>query len=518
MLQQKPVKSICKEDRTLTWGVIALVLLGRVLISGQFLLAPDEANYWQWSRYLALGYHDHPPMIAWTIWLSTSLFGQHEWAIRLPTVLGLTVTNSFLALLAAYWFSWRVALCTVLMFEALLLTNGSALIATPDGLLIPCWAAACYFAVRATSENRACFWLATGCCFGLGLLSKYTMVMLPPSLMLALLLSGKGRQLLGKWPWLGLGLGCLFFSPVLIWNAGHGWATFRHVLYQGGANETTRLTLKFLGDYLGSQALLLSPVLFFLIGAVSCAPHLWQRIGRDKAIFLLSLSLPGFLVFLFISLHVRIYGNWPAPVYGTAVVVAAAVFALPGGSGRMSAWWKTALSFALLLTIPVLVQTVYPLLPLSLKLDRTARELAGWDKLGADIGRMASAMPRQNETFLFGLRYQYASELAFYAPGQPRTVSINRWTRPNVYDYWFTEEELLGKDGIGVVQGQDQAEALRSLFDRSETVQTMARTRFSPWFGEEVVEILYVFRGYGFKGGLRWQPRDKKDIRAVPSS
>ena len=184
----------------------------------------------------------------------------------------------------------------------------------------------------------------------------------------------------------------------------------------------------------------------------------------------------------------------------------------------MSAWWKSALSFALLLTIPVLVQTVYPLLPLSLKLDRTARELAGWDKLGADIGRMASAMPRQNETFLFGLRYQYASELAFYAPGQPRTVSINRWTRPNVYDYWFTEEELLGKDGIGVVQGQDQAEALRSLFDRSETVQTMARTRFSPWFGEEVVEILYVFRGYGFKGGLRWQPRDKKDIRAVPCS
>ena len=142
------MKSICKEDRTLTWGVIALVLLGRVLISGQFLLAPDEANYWQWSRYLALGYHDHPPMIAWTIWLSTSLFGQHEWAIRLPTVLGLTVPNSFLALLAAYWFSWRVALCTVLMFEALLLTNGSALIATPDGLLIPCWAAACCWYIR----------------------------------------------------------------------------------------------------------------------------------------------------------------------------------------------------------------------------------------------------------------------------------------------------------------------------------------------------------------------------------
>ena len=86
-----------------TWLLLFVALALRLIVSGQFLLVPDETNYWQWSRYLALGYHDHPPMIAWTIRLATSLFGQHEWAVRLPTVLGLTVTSLYLSLLAARW-------------------------------------------------------------------------------------------------------------------------------------------------------------------------------------------------------------------------------------------------------------------------------------------------------------------------------------------------------------------------------------------------------------------------------
>jgi 4-amino-4-deoxy-L-arabinose transferase-like glycosyltransferase len=74
-----------------TWLVLTLALVIRLIVSGQFLLVPDEANYWQWSRYLDIGYYDHPPMIAWTIWLATTLFGQNEFAVRLPTVLGVTV-------------------------------------------------------------------------------------------------------------------------------------------------------------------------------------------------------------------------------------------------------------------------------------------------------------------------------------------------------------------------------------------------------------------------------------------
>ena len=502
--------------RTLTWLLLFLALTLRLAVSSHFLLAPDEANYWQWSRHLALGYHDHPPMIAWAIALATSLFGHTEWAVRLPTILGLTLASSFLCLLAARWFSWRVAFHTGLVCELLLLTNGSALIATPDGLLLPCWAAACYHAAVAVESDRRGHWLTTGLWFGLGLLCKYTMLLFPASLGLTLLASADHRRrLLAPWPWLGLLLGLLLFTPVLVWNAQHDWATFRHVLYQGGADSRTFFTLRFVGDYFASQAALLTPLVFLLVLAAWFRPGLWSRLEAGRAALLVGLSLPGFLVFLLLSLHVRIYGNWPAPVYLSALVLIAALFSRRAGDdGHLTGVWKAALVTAAAITLPVIVQVVYPVLPLPLRLDRTARECAGWDQLGAQVGAAAKAMERPDRTFLFGLRYQYASELAFYTPGQPQTVSINRWTRPNVYDYWFEDRQLVGWDGVGILEDPATAAAVSTLFTRSLPVEPIILHRDSPWFGRQAVQTLYLFRGYGFRGGLRWQPQDAHDIRA----
>lgn len=503
-------------DRRATWLLLFAALAVRIAVSSQFLLVPDETNYWQWSRYLALGYHDHPPMIAWTIWLATTLFGQNEWAVRLPTVLGMTVTSGYLCLLAARWFSWRVAFHTALLTQLLLLLNGAALIATPDGLLLPCWAAACSHAAQALDRNKPSAWLLTGFWFGVGLLSKYTMILFLPSLFVAMLAHPDyRRQLLGPWPWIGLVLGCLLFTPVLVWNSQNEWATFRHVLYQGGADDKVWFTLNYVGDFFASQLMLLTPVAFILILAAWFRPNLRNRIPAGQASFLLWMSLPGFLIFFLLSFHVRIYGNWPAPVYLTALVLIAALFCTLQKGQRLSSLWRSALIVAAAVTLPVIVQTLYPLLPLPLELDRTASECVGWDDLGRQVDQARKKMPRPAETFLFGLQYQYASELAFYVPGQPRTVSINHWTRPNVYDFWQNDSMLVGKDGIGIFEGKEIAARLAGLFTKSDPVEEIRLYRTSPWFGRQVVQTLYLFRGYGFKGGVRWQPVTKDDIRAT---
>ena len=51
-------------------------------------------------------------------------------------------------------------------------------------------------------------------------------------------------------------------------------------------------------------------------------------------------------------------------------------------------------------------------------------------------------------------------------------------------------------------------------FTRSLPVEPIILHRDSPWFGRQAVQTLYLFRGYGFRGGLRWQPQDAHDIRA----
>ncbi len=505
----------------LTWLVLGLGLLVRLFMSGQFLLVPDEAYYWQWSRYLALGYHDHPPLTAWGIWLATQLLGHTEFAVRLPTVLALTLASVYLCLLAMHWFFWRTALQVALLTQGVLLMTGSALIATPDGMLLLCWAGACYHAARAVERDTLLQWLGTGLWFGLGMLSKYTMLLFLPSLFLTMLCTADYRQRLRSIrPWLGLVVGCLLFTPVILWNMENNWVTFRHVLFQSGGDQGMSLTLSFLPVFFGAQAALVSPVIFLFILVAWIKGGNGRQISGPQASFLIWMSLTTFLIFTLLALRIRIYGNWPAPAYLTAFVLIAALYS-PGQVGenrkissQYRLWWF-GLSLTFLASLLILAQLLYPVLPLRAELDRVAKETRGWDVLGELVDKELQGMPHPEETFVFGLRYQFASELAFYMKGQPRTVSINRWSRPNVYDFWFQDEMLLGQDAVGIFEHEPVITVLPEVFERVDPVVQISLKRTGPWFGEEELHTLYLARCYGFKGGLAWIPKNPADVRAV---
>jgi len=499
------------------WLVLLAGLALRLLLSGQFLLSPDEANYWQWSRHLAPCYHDHPPLIAWTIRLATSLLGQTEFAVRLPTIVGVSIASAYLVMLARRCFSARCALHVALLSQGVLLLNGSALIATPDGLLLACWAGAAYHTLVALEDDRKVSWIAAGLWLGLGLLAKYTMLLFLASVALAMLSSRAWRaRLLAAAPWQALALALVLFSPVLVWNAANDWVTFRHVLYQGGAGQPEPWTWIYLGEFLGSQAALASPLVLLLL---LCS---WVQGWRGPAgqirqqRYLLWLSLPTLLLFTILALRSRVYGNWPAPAYLGALVLITALYGPDAGHGPGTRrFWRWTVGLAWAMTLPLLVQLLWPVLPLPVRFDRIAHETRGWDELARTVHERRATMARPGETFIFGLRYQFASELAFYVPGRPETVSINRWTRPNVYDFWQNEGELLGRDAVGVFEGEDMVPLVAALFDHADPAEKITLSRRSLWFGQEEIASYYLLRGYGFKGGLRWQPRDSGDIRAT---
>ena len=72
-----------------------------VLISPLELYA-DEAQYWRWGQALDWGYYSKPPMIAWMIQLSTSLFGDSESAIRILAPVFHAISALFLMLLSLF--------------------------------------------------------------------------------------------------------------------------------------------------------------------------------------------------------------------------------------------------------------------------------------------------------------------------------------------------------------------------------------------------------------------------------
>jgi 4-amino-4-deoxy-L-arabinose transferase-like glycosyltransferase len=504
------------------WLWLLAATLFRMAYAGGFPLVPDEANYWQWGRHLAWGYHDQAPLIGWAIRLATEIFGTSEWSVRLPSILAIAATSAYLVVIAARWYGPSAALATALLTQSILLFNVGGLLATPDGLQAAGWAGAAYHVARGYEDNRWRDWLLAGTWFGFGLLAKFTMVLFLPCAYLYGLCSNAHRQRLsGLRPYAGVLLGLAMFLPVIHWNAANGWSSVRHVAHIGGAGEQWSFRLNFLGDFLASQAALLSPVVFVLILLAWSLTHP-RSAARTQWVdrYLFFTSFPMIAFFALLTLHSRVYGNWPGAGYLAAAVLVAGWFGRRDANpapGRM-AWgrrlWPWALATAYLMSVLVLLQAVRPFLPIPVQWDRTASEIRGWDHLGATVGKIRNQMPDPQSAFIFGLSYQMASELAFYVPGQPQTVAINRWSRPNVYDYWWDEKALLGRDAVGVTyDGTSHLSRLNQVFDRVEPPVAVPIYWPATRSDRSPLKVYFVYRCHGFRGGLAWQPPDTSDIR-----
>ncbi|MFW5816375.1 MAG: glycosyltransferase family 39 protein [Wenzhouxiangella sp.] len=212
-------------------GLLAYMLVLRALYMGQVDLIPDEMYYWVYAQRLALSYLDHPPLTGWLIALATQIGGD--------TVFGVRLLLLPLTLLAA-WYFYRygatmggktTGLLCLLAFTVLPFFAVSGILMTPDAPMIAAWAAALYYFKRSLVDGRESAFLGLGLAMGLGLLAKYTIVLLAPAALVFMLIDRPARRWLFR-PHLYLAalLATLIFSPVLIWNWHNDWASF---VFQG---------------------------------------------------------------------------------------------------------------------------------------------------------------------------------------------------------------------------------------------------------------------------------------------
>lgn len=275
---------------------IALLILLRFIAGAILPLSADEAYYWLWSKHLAWGYYDHPPMIAFLIRMGTAVFGD--------TAFGVRVVPLLLSIPASWWV-WRVGgERASLFFNLMLMTAVETMAATPDAPLIA--ASAAFLFALAKVDEDARWWLAVGAAGGVALLSKYTGFFLGLGALAWIVFAGR-RWLLSPWPYLGAVLALAIFAPNVWWNATHHWMTFA---FQFGRVGAGHFTLRFLFEFLAAQLLLASP--FILAAALTT---------RDR--MLIWVMLPAVAYFAVHSLHDRVQGNWPCFLYPALAVAAA---------------------------------------------------------------------------------------------------------------------------------------------------------------------------------------------------
>jgi 4-amino-4-deoxy-L-arabinose transferase-like glycosyltransferase len=296
-------------------GVIALIAamtVMRVIYASVLDLRTDEAYYWTWSKEGALSFLDHPPMIAWFIRFGTAIFGDTNLGVRFAGILAMLVTQLLLAdIVRRVTHDFRAIVLALLMPEAALYYGLLMAKVAPDTALIPFAAAMLWSLVRLKESGDGRWWLAAGLFAGLALLSKFTAIMLLPAVAAFMLVPGwRSRWLSSPYPWLAALIAVAVFSPVLIWNFGHDWASFRFQAVR--ATAVYPFSFRTLGEFFGLQFGLVGFVLLpvVLSGVTLTAWRGYFR--RDPVAILLSTAvIVPFGYFLWKSLTLRVGDTWP---------------------------------------------------------------------------------------------------------------------------------------------------------------------------------------------------------------
>ena len=196
-------------------------------------LVPDETYYWDWSRRLAGGYFDHPPVVALFIRAGTTVFGVSAFGIRVvPVLAGLGAVLAVIAL-ARRVGGDEAALRASIVLACIPLAGGGLVLATPDGALLLFTGLALLAverAIRTGTSRRAALgaWALAGIWCGAAMSSKYTGILLPVSLAVALaVVPSLRRHFATPGPYVAVVLASVVMVPVLLWNAQHDWASFR---------------------------------------------------------------------------------------------------------------------------------------------------------------------------------------------------------------------------------------------------------------------------------------------------
>ena len=493
----------------------------RGVVAARTPLFPDEAYYWEWSRRLAAGYFDHPPAVAWMIAAGTALAGATPLGVRLPALVAGALTTIVVVALAWRLGGARAGSGAALILLCMPISALGLLLATTDapallGVALALLAIVLALESRDTWRSTA-WWIAAGVAFGLGLLSRFTVGIVGAAVGSAMLFRPSLRARLARpGPWLAALVALLVATPVLWWNARHGWIAFRFQLAHGlGAPQRGSVVGRELA-LLGSELVLASPLLFMLLAAavrsaVRGSDGRETEAATDDARFLLgatAMLVLGF--FVYGATRKPVEANWPAPAFAAAVPLLASSPRLAAGRR-----WGAALASGALIVGLLFVQLLVPVLPIAARHDPLARA-AGWNQLADRAGAAMRDAAVRSDPWLASDRYQDAAELAFEKSAHPEVFALNFGGRANQYDLWpsFPDRARRGDALVAVldtgVAGHHVAMRLAPFFTSAEPGERVALRR-----GSDTVTVrqLWTFMDWG--GG--WPVRAGGGRRVSPA-
>jgi 4-amino-4-deoxy-L-arabinose transferase-like glycosyltransferase len=408
--------------------IVALTAL-RMIYASLIDLRTDEAYYWTWSKENVLSFLDHPPMIAWFIRFGTAIFGDTNFGVRFAGILAMLVTQLLLAdMVRRVTHDVRAVVLAVLMPEAALYYGLLMAKVSPDVALIPFAVAMVWALIRLNESGDARWWLAAGVFAGLALLSKFTAVMLLPAVAAFMLVPDwRRRWLLSPYPWLAALIAVVLFLPVLIWNAGHDWASFRFQFVR--ATATHEWSLRTVGDFIGLQFGLVGFILLpVVLSGLALTAWRGYRRGDAVAILLSTAVIAPFAYFFWKSLTLRVGDTWPMFMWPIGFAAAAINIAMLPREGWPAWMIKSTISWAVAaiasgIVMVVLIFLYYVVSPWNFigKTDPVGGE-AGYEQV---VDRAQAELQKIGATWIATTDYRTYAMLRWYFRDRVPVIQIN---------------------------------------------------------------------------------------------
>lgn len=438
--------------------LILLTTILRLLWASALEASNDEAYHFLYTIHPDWSYFDHPPMTAWLLKLGIVLCGGvvNSLSIRLAFVLAFAGSIWILHRWTADWFGERAGFWSAVALNLSgYYTAFGGMFAVPDSpflffALFTYWRASRAVLAK-QKDNQLREWLLVGIGFGGALLSKYHGVLLPAGVVLFALLTPSYRRLLcSPGPYLAVIVGLSMFSPVVKWNAEHGWASF---LFQGG-RATSQVT-PFLHEgpvkwFFGPMLYLLPWVWFWLV--VELVRGLRKFRSRELPVrLLITLTLTPLAFFFVISgLSNSVLLHWP-------LVGFVPLFPLVGRRwSRLRDEWPRAFTILLtswilavfVLAAFILMQASYGVVRFPQK-DPTA-DTSGWASVATHLTTHENEWLNDPNVFLVTNRWYDSGQLAFAVRNRIPTVCYNSLDARG-FAFWSKPDDWLGKTAIFVL-------------------------------------------------------------------
>lgn len=465
------------------WMLFVAAMILRVLAMILTPLLPEEAYYWMYAQHPALSYFDHPPMVAWVIGAGTAVFGDNEFGVRIVGNLLMIVASGLMYRMARLWYGRLTAAISALLLQITPIYFATGFLTTPDAPLVVFWLTCLLGLATALKQGRASGWYLAGLGLGGAMLSKYTGVFLGVGTLIALLGHRPWRrQLLTPHPYLASLLALAVFSPVVIWNWRHDWASFH---FQSSGRFSSRgLSPESVLTFLIGQLAVMLPVFLAALGWLAARSLTRRRRLRlDRTWFAFCLSLPLLAVMAYQSLRYSIHINWTLPAY---LSLLPALVHLIRAAARVQhrkkkglRWSDSAMTMAWAFLAFDAIASLY-LFTLQSRFGIPSA-FGPWDRLAGIVERAEDRLRDQTgrvPIVIANDKYRLASVLAFYrAPldnkREATQLVTSQWFLRGEglgYEYWAKPENFLGSDCIYIDDKGDPLDFVRKRFNSVEVI------------------------------------------------